>query len=448
MSRRLFGTGFLLDVRRLFVRRISANLPSLLLENLLQPAGVACVVLFAFVNRADPEDLRETLVYFSTLFAFWIGMFGSCQSINAELRNGEWSYWVLGLGRNRYVHLAAIGTVNFAFALAQLAAFLLTIWLFRFLSGVGTLGIGSIYANFMEMFLSASGECPGSPLFQMQGLLKPILASGFAGAEELFVFALFGFALLAAAVSGIGFGLLFSATFRDPAVSLNVSVGFVVVTGMLSYVGLKGAGTEAERETNFLCERMAPVALAATRPPGAATELRAGSGAALRALASVASVLPQRYFYNLGTLTFERTLPVYEVDGARYNDLGTFVAATRDAARPMPAWLRYAAENRSRRLGANDVRLELTAFADPGLVRELAASDDFDADWEAKLADAFRRARATDPDCFARLDCAFVRRAYRLALGGEARRILWIFLVCIGLTALQLHRKEAFHVLR
>ncbi len=102
MSRRLFGTGFLLDVRRLFVRRISANLPSLLLENLLQPAGVACVVLFAFVNRADPEDLRETLVYFSTLFAFWIGMFGSCQSINAELRNGEWSYWVLGLGRNRY----------------------------------------------------------------------------------------------------------------------------------------------------------------------------------------------------------------------------------------------------------------------------------------------------------------------------------------------------------
>ena len=447
MRRCLFGTGFLLDVRRLFARRISANLPSLLMENLLQPAGVACVVLFAFVNRADPEDLRETLVYFSTLFAFWIGMFGSCQSINAELRNGEWSYWVLGLGRNRYVHLAAIGFVNFAFAVTQVAAFLLTIYFFRFLSGLDALGIGSVYANFLDMFLSASGDpCPGSTLFQMQGLLKPILASTFAGADELFVFALFGAALLSAVVAGIGFGLLFSATFRDPAVSLNVSVGFVVVTGMLSYVGLKGAGTEAERETNFLSERMAPVALAETRLPGTGAELPAGS--ALRVLTDLSTVLPQRYFYNIGTLTFARSLPQYEVGGTRYNDYRTFVEATRDAGRPLPRWLRQAAENRARRLGANDVRLELAAFEDPGIVAELAASDDFDADWERKLVRAFVRARTADPGCLDRLDCAFVRRAYGRVLGGEARRILAIFFACLALTALQLHRKEVFHVLR
>ena len=227
--------GFCLDVRRLFVRRVSANVCNLIIENVAQPIAVALVVVFAFLNRDDPFHFSTNFIYFTTLYAFWVGMFGSCQSLNTELRNGEWSYWILGLGRNRIVHLLAICFTNLLFAFLQIALFVGTILAFKYLVSFHSgFGLEDVYRNFVNCFVSCTKE--KSSLFQMQGLLKLYLEHMMPGwGSEVFAFGIFSFSLVSAVISGVGFGVLFSTLFRDPVVSLNVSVGFVVVIGMLSY---------------------------------------------------------------------------------------------------------------------------------------------------------------------------------------------------------------------
>ena len=130
------STGFWLDFRRVFSRRVSGNVKSVLLELVVQPLVVAALVFIAFLNRDKVDPYRLNFLYFSTLYAFWVGLFGSCQAINSEVRSGEWCYWVLGMGRNRTTHVFAIGISCLLFALVQCAVFLLAVVILSGVAGI------------------------------------------------------------------------------------------------------------------------------------------------------------------------------------------------------------------------------------------------------------------------------------------------------------------------
>ena len=435
--------GFCLDVRRLLTRRASANLKNLFLENMVQPISVAIIVLFSYVNRSDVIAHRETLIYFSTLYAFWVGMFGSCQSINMELRNGEWSYWILGMGRSRYVHLCAICFVNFVFAVTQIVVFCGTILCFKFFSEIEFAGIGQIYGCFIDAFLSFSSD-DGSPLFQMQGLLRCFLESYCPRyGTDVFCFSLFGTALTVASISGIGFGMLFSSSFKDPIVSLNISVGFVVVIGMLSYVGLSGSAQG--KELKDLKSDFAHTILIQSRCKKSDVHNR-GSG--LSWMCTLSRMLPQRYFYNIGTLTFKRYIFSYEDEnGNDRNEYGDLI----DRYHPCELkaiWLKDAHSGETRSLLANDSRCDLMEIRDPKRNAKLLNLNSFDSGWEKDLVDVFTQERKTNPDYLNRMEIPFAFDLMMRTVWAEVVRILLIFAICFFVTIVQINRREVFHVLR
>jgi hypothetical protein len=165
-------TGFWLDFKRVFSRRVSENKLSVILELGLQPLVVAVLVFVAFIHREDVDPYRLNFLYFSSLYAFWIGLFGACQAINSEVKSGEWCYWVLGMGRNRTTHVLAIGTSCLLFAFIQCLVFLVAVVvLAHFFQGDGADGTGSIN-HFVDMFISVpNGKASDDPLYQMNGAL-------------------------------------------------------------------------------------------------------------------------------------------------------------------------------------------------------------------------------------------------------------------------------------
>lgn len=318
--------GFGLDMRRLLVRRLSLDLPGLrrfAWENLVQPLVVAAVVVWAFLSRDRASDFREPFIYFSTLYAFWVGMFGCCQALNRELETSEWSYWVLGFRRSPWRHVLAAFSTSVLFAGVQVAVFLFGLWMIGRIDGTGWTSLVNDFVT------SAPGEF--SPLFQMGGALNHWLAVKgallpFAAGQALFALALFS-----ALLSGAGFGLLFSALVDDSVVSLNVSVGFVVLLGMLSLCGLRGpSGSTAQLDRDFLpaVERTALEAVAPL-PPG-------HSDGRLEYALMLSRVLPQRYFFNLG-----RMLSDHRIDRRALGRIARASLAARGVPpERTPPWMR------------------------------------------------------------------------------------------------------------
>lgn len=447
--------GFWLDVRRLFVRRASANVRSLLFENVLQPVAVAIVVVLAFVNRTEPFNFARTFVYFSGLYAFWIGLFGSCQSVNSELRNGEWSYWILGLGRNRAVHLLAIFAVNTVFAAVQLTTFVGTIAAFRLLSDCSTtVGLESVYRDVVNFFVSSTGEM--SPLFQMQGLLKLYLEHLLPGwGSDLFAFAIFGFSLSAAMVSGVGFGLLCSTVFRDPVVSLNISVGFVVIIGMISHVSLN----DAEGDERKAVDRAFALSLVQELNPEAGSPKLKNL---LDVLTGVSRFLPQRYFYNMGTMTFDGSSFAYEdAKGRRRHVFEPVVDRTFPAA-GRPGWLRPACRGECASLASDNSGWWLLQLPDAQTYRALLEAAErerppagnsltYRNDFALKM-ETVQRAFSLQADADPGYLSSFRFGEHFILLGralwAELKWLLVQLFACLGLSLLLLYRKEAFHVLR
>ena len=296
------STGFWLDFRRVFSRRVSGNVKSVLLELVVQPLVVAALVFIAFLNRDKVDPYRLNFLYFSTLYAFWVGLFGSCQAINSEVRSGEWCYWVLGMGRNRTTHVFAIGISCLLFALVQCAVFLLAVVI---LSGVAGIDIchcpcrDTPFNHFVDMFVSVpNGEASVDPIFQMNGALWFILSAKWGSfCPVAFASGIFGLSLMAALVSGTCFGLFFGAFFKEPATSLNMAVGFVVLLGMISLCGLRGDGSEKVdalfaplRDGAIVRGKMNREHFASNAVPAAA----------------ISYALPQRYFFNIGRVTFQK----------------------------------------------------------------------------------------------------------------------------------------------
>ncbi len=331
-----------LDFKRAWGRRTCGNRVALALENLFQPCAVAVVVAIAYLCRGDVEAHRDTFVYFSGLYAFWIGLFGSCQSVNRELQNGEWRYWVLGLGRNRHIHATAIAMVNFLFSLMQLVCFIMMIAL---IGWVNSLCGGNILPNFLQMFVSTDSSL-ASPLFQMGCWLRRLVAANFGTVAGPLMFAMFFFSLslFCAMVTGCGFGFMFSAMFKSPSVSLNLSVGFVVILGTLSLCGLRGTGSQSG-DDSVTCaffpeiERYASEQDAREKDAGEMDESgkihlkKLGPNSNVRWLVTASRFLPQRYFFNLGRLTFNRRQTTSAI-GVMAEDLRV------DMANQPPPWLR------------------------------------------------------------------------------------------------------------
>lgn len=446
--------GFCLDVRRLFVRRVSANVCNLIIENVAQPIAVALVVVFAFLNRDDPFHFSTNFIYFTTLYAFWVGMFGSCQSLNTELRNGEWSYWILGLGRNRIVHLLAICFTNLLFAFLQIALFVGTILAFKYLVSFHSgFGLEDVYRNFVNCFVSCTKE--KSSLFQMQGLLKLYLEHMMPGwGSEVFAFGIFSFSLVSAVISGVGFGVLFSTLFRDPVVSLNVSVGFVVVIGMLSYVSLKDGQAEEEaryldREFNLSIIRDCNGAMKGSRPSNL-----------LSALSLLSQVLPQRYFYNMGTVTFPRnSCRMEEGCGFKYATGGVVEKyfSTNDA----PFWIKCVLDNEEPSIAIDKVAAkfmqfnavsnyinQITNFEGKVCAKSVGAYEKDYSDKMRIVQAVFSNALSEDRGLRVRLQLNNGLRLILFALWSEFKRLLLMFAACVLATIVMLYKKEAYNALR
>lgn len=302
------SSGFWLDFRRVFSRRVSGNKLSLAMELLVQPFVVALLVFIAFLNRENVDPYRLNFLYFSTLYAFWIGLFGSCQAINSEVRNGEWCYWVLGMGRNRTTHVLAIGLSCLFFAAIQCLVFLGAVVLLSGIAGTcwcngchATACAESIFNHFTDMFVSVpNGNASVDPIYQMNGALWYVLAARWGSlGPVLFATGIFGLSLGAAMVSGTMFGLLFGSAFKDPATSLNMSVGFVVLLGMISFCGLRGSGDEEKVGVLF-----APIRDFEPVYTNMMNRVDFPSNAV--PAATLSYILPQRYFFNIGQITFDK----------------------------------------------------------------------------------------------------------------------------------------------
>ena len=104
--------------------------------------------------------------------------------------------------------------------------------------------------------------------------------------------------------------MLFSAGFRDPSVSLNVSVAFVVLLGMLSLLGLQGDKSRSgSREVKNLDRGFAPCFEVCREIRGESTTTMT----AVNVLVTFSRLLPQRYFFNIARLPTEKNVD----DGVR-----------------------------------------------------------------------------------------------------------------------------------
>ena len=210
---------------------------------------------------------------------------------------------MLGLGRNRLQHLLSIFCVNVVFSVIQLLCF------FAALIAVGwidkTYGGGAILNHFTEMYISTDSSL-ASPLFQMGGAAKLVLMAQYGEVLGSIGFSMFFFAssLICAMISGCGFGFLFSALIKEPSISLNVSVGFV---------------------DNAYLPRVEWVAHEKRMPEKVYPSSR------VRHLVKLSEYLPQRYFFNIGRLTFNRD----RVE----NETGLIADAICEGMTNRPQWL-------------------------------------------------------------------------------------------------------------
>ena len=119
----------LLEMRRVLSMTWSRSRGRNIIEFIVLPLLVAYVMVTAFLARSAPDAQCEAFLFFGTLYAFWCGLFGSCQAFNGEVNSGEWSYWMLGTHRGILRHYVAHFAVAFLFALAQVALSLFFLWI-------------------------------------------------------------------------------------------------------------------------------------------------------------------------------------------------------------------------------------------------------------------------------------------------------------------------------
>lgn len=282
-----------LEHRRVWSNFRDKGRARLLCEFLVIPFLVALMLMFAYVWRDNANDQRTSFVYFCTLYAFWCGLFGSCQAFNGEAASGEWSYWVLGQRRPLLPHLLAHFVVGLLSAMLQLvvcAVLMEIISLFK--------ADASLVRSITDM-LTDGGEYGLKGYWQLLNWGSTV-SYYWAVLKYLLV------ALFAATLSGTCLGLLVSSLFRNPQVSLSVSVCLIVACSVLSQTSIRGeigsnardfAPTSLVLRQRLQCARH-DVKFCRYR----SENLTAWRDGGLVELSSW--LLPQRFFFNIARLPF------------------------------------------------------------------------------------------------------------------------------------------------
>lgn len=180
------------------------------------PLLVGLIVFAAFLARAQINP--ERFIFFSTIYAFWIGIFNSCQIVNGAVASGEWNYWVLALRRSFFGYILANALVSFLLSLVQVAVFAGAVLLFSYIHG----------ENSLRSVFIARSELPTYFIEHVAGLPANVL-----------IFLLFFSSLAMAVVAGVGVGTLISCTAKDTLGALKLAVGVVVISMVSSTTVLK-----------------------------------------------------------------------------------------------------------------------------------------------------------------------------------------------------------------
>lgn len=237
------------------------------------PMLVGIIVFAAFLARTVTSG--ERFLFFATIYAFWIGLFNSCQTVNGAVASGEWTYWVLGLRRSFVRYIQANSLVSLVVSLVQVALFAGTIVGFSALWNQNSL---------LNVFVNPSQ------------LVNFILNVHVISPEILIAVLFFG-SLICAATAGVGMGTLVSCLAKDTQGSLKTAVGIVVISMIASTTVLKMEGDSKPASPplwlKFHLKHYAGTPLLAT--PAAPSPERSP-----HLLEDVSLLLPQRYFFNVG----------------------------------------------------------------------------------------------------------------------------------------------------
>lgn len=286
-----------LEFSRVAMNRRDMGKARLFCDFLVIPFLVALMLTLSYLYRDTVSDHRTSFVYFSTLYAFWCGLFGSCQAFNGEVASGEWSYWVLGQRRPLLPHLLSHFGIGMMCALLQVAVCIAFVVAFSFFLQ----NDGETLIRKLTDMLTASGD------YGLNGYWA-FLNAGSTGTYYWASIKYLLMGLAAALVSGTCLGLLISAVFRNPQTSLSASVCVIVACTVLSQTSLKGEGNGGSGTRDF-----APASLVwrqyaqcrADKVPYARYKNANLISLADGGMVELASwLLPQRFFFNLGRIPF------------------------------------------------------------------------------------------------------------------------------------------------
>lgn len=261
------------------------------------PVLVGLIVFAAFLAREDTS--RERFLFFSTIYAFWIGLFNSCQIVNGAVATGEWNYWVLGLRRSFIRYIQANSLVSLWVSITQLALFTLTVFAFSYFWGqYNPLERDSLF----NVFVNPS-ELPTFFIEDVAGI-----------SPELLVVVLFCGSLLCAAIAGVGIGTLISCVADDTQGALKTAVGVVVVSMIASTTVLKVEGQASPASPPLWLKWHLRQYLGT---PFFTTQAAPENRRLPHILEDASLILPQRYFFNIGRVLDEKVLSYVDYPSRR-----------------------------------------------------------------------------------------------------------------------------------
>ena len=305
----------MLEFRRVVATTWNRGLWRTVVEFVVLPLMVAFIMVTSFLARSAPDAQGEAFLFFGTIYAFWCGLFGTCQAFNGEVNSGEWSYWMLGLHRGVVRHYIAHFVAGFFFAMLQVCISLLFLWsLWKIGAVIKPLGFFFVAPDDGNSFINQFGTIfSGGTAYNLQGLYAAMKnADHSVGRDHVLWFSMCsGFylgAVTMAVASGVSIGLLVSAICPTPHVSQNAAVLLIVACCICSHTGTVGFGGDTRAEREF-----APVDLiirqkgrqyqdaktydGLDRGKRRQTQWKDGG-----AVEQISFALPQRYFFNMARI--------------------------------------------------------------------------------------------------------------------------------------------------
>ena len=305
----------MLELRRVVSTTWNRGLWRTVFEFVVLPLMVAFIMVSSFLARSAPDAQGEAFLFFGTIYAFWCGLFGTCQAFNGEVNSGEWSYWMLGLHRGVVRHYIAHFAAGFFFAMLQVGISLFFLWgLWKLGAIVKPLGFIFVAPDYGNSFINQFGSMlKGGTAYNLQGFGAAMNAANYAGGTDNVLWFItcsrFYLGAVAMAVaSGVSIGLLVSAICPTPHVSQNAAVLLIVACCICSHTGTVGFGGDARSEREF-----APVDLIVRQKGRQYQDAKTYDGLPSQkrrqtqwkdggTVEQLSFLLPQRYFFNIARI--------------------------------------------------------------------------------------------------------------------------------------------------